>query len=247
MKTDIFSVEMSESFKKNYREIAKALLTSAVVFLVMVAPANPASAQISEDENGKIVLDQKVLWPKCRPGARSKSGSSSESFVVKAQTQLKYRSGREYKYTAEYGKLVVNGSKAEWDLTGEPSGTYRLSVAVMKDGQVEVQYDATVKIEDSDCNFLCECPVLTVRASSETVKNGETLTFHVLYAGVDTVSYTWTVKNGEIVEGQGTAEIKVRARRNAALNAVTATVSIGGLDPDCHCMTEASASATIIL
>ncbi|HRI05126.1 MAG TPA: hypothetical protein PLL77_15420 [Pyrinomonadaceae bacterium] len=233
--------------KRTFAKITKTVLCSVTVFLLIITSASLAAAQITEDENGKMILDQKVLTLQCRPGFRGR-GESSKSFVVKAQTQLKEKTGKEdYRYSVEYGKLVVNGSKAKWDLTGERPGTYRLNVVVLKKGQTVAQYDTNVKIEENICGGDCECPTLTVNTSSETVKNGETLTFIASLSGGASVSYAWTVKNGEIIEGQGTAEIKVRAKRNAALDTVTATVSISGLDPSCNCTTEASASATIIL
>ncbi len=227
--------------------MTKSLLFVVTLFLSFAVSASSGFAQISADENGKLVLDQKVLTLQCPPGARGR-GEASKSLVVKAKTQLKVKTGKEeYKYSVEYGKLVVNGSKAEWDLAGEHPGTYRLSVAIVKDGQILGHYDDYLKVLDGECIIDCECPTLGVMPSLETVKNGETLTFIASLSGGASVSYAWTVKNGEIIEGQGTAEIKVRAKRNATLDTVTATVSISGLDPDCHCMTEASASATIIL
>lgn len=243
----MLNINPYEFIRLIHPRMTKALLCVVAFFLLFVASAISGFAQVSEDENGKIVLDQKVLTLQCRPGARGRN-EASKSFVVKAQTQLKAKTGKEeYKYSVEYGKLVVNGSKAEWDLTGERPGTYRLSVTVIKDGQTLGHYDDNLKILDGECITDCDCPTLGVMPSLETVKNGETLTFIASLSGGASVSYTWTVKNGEIIEGQGTAEIKVRAKRNAALDAVTATVSIGGLDPDCHCLTEASASVTIIL
>ncbi|MEQ1923025.1 MAG: immunoglobulin domain-containing protein [Pyrinomonadaceae bacterium] len=244
----MLDIRLGEFIIPIHPRTSKALLCVLTFFLLFVGSASVGFAQNLVDENGKIVLDQNVLTLQCRPGTRGR-GKASKSFVVNAQTQFKSQTGHEeYKYSAEYGRLVVNGNKAEWDLTGERPGTYRIYVSVLKGGQTVAQYDTNVKIEENICEGLCECPTLTVSPSSDTVKNGETLTFRASLTGPATVSYTWTVKNGEIIEGQGTAVIKVRATRNAALDVVAATVSIGGLDYDCiYCLSEASASATIIL
>ena len=46
------------------------------------------------------------------------------------------------------------------------------------------------------------------------------------------LSYCWTVSKGTIIKGQGTAVIEVETRGKDR-EGLTATVDIGGLDPNC--------------
>ena len=61
------------------------------------------------------------------------------------------------------------------------------------------------------------------------------MTFHADVTGGDptvTVTYTWSVDAGKISAGQGTSRITVDVS-DVAIESITATVSIGGLDQAC--------------
>jgi predicted flap endonuclease-1-like 5' DNA nuclease len=77
-----------------------------------------------------------------------------------------------------------------------------------------------------------KCPEITVDCPPEA-RRGATIRFAARITGGDstvTPSYNWTVNGGTIVDGQGTALIRVKAE---SVDAVTAAVEVRGYDPSC--------------
>ncbi len=78
-----------------------------------------------------------------------------------------------------------------------------------------------------------QCPALQIKAP-DAVPAGQVgqVSLIVTDAG-GTPTYTWTVTGGTIESGQGTPTISVRVG-TVARNAVTATVTLGNLPPECE-------------
>src|SRR5687768_13875803 len=90
----------------------------------------------------------------------------------------------------------------------------------------------------------CSCPSLILIGPSDITKPGDPMKFKV-YDADATVSYNWVVSAGTIESGQGTPAITVRTTMDMAGSNVTATVSIGGIDPACQCNITESETAGI--
>lgn len=77
------------------------------------------------------------------------------------------------------------------------------------------------------------CPTIEVLGPAGIVKPGKEMKF---VAKINTVgpkmTYQWTVDSGEIVEGQGTAKVKVVGSEPGSI--ITATVEIEGLPSGCQ-------------
>jgi hypothetical protein len=70
-----------------------------------------------------------------------------------------------------------------------------------------------------------------------------TFTATVSGGSQDQVTYNWSVSEGSITSGQGTPSITVQAPSNEAGGNITATVELGGLDPNCNCPRTQSTTA----
>jgi hypothetical protein len=66
-----------------------------------------------------------------------------------------------------------------------------------------------------------------------------TFTASVTGGTASNLTYNWTVSAGTIESGQGTPSITVRTTSGMANSNVTATVNVGGQDPECRCPSEA--------
>ena len=78
------------------------------------------------------------------------------------------------------------------------------------------------------------CPTISVSCPAE-VKDGEPIIFTVTVSGGDpnvVPVYNWEVSTGRIIEGQGTASIKLDIRVFGG-HSPTATVTISGFDSAC--------------
>lgn len=79
----------------------------------------------------------------------------------------------------------------------------------------------------------------------DSVVAGEQITFTMSVSGGDpnvTPTYNWTVSDGAIEDGQGTATITVNTEEVVS-GYITATVDVGGYDPACS--TSKSSTTTV--
>jgi hypothetical protein len=142
-----------------------------------------------------------------------------------------------YQYKVSGGRIIGQGSEVVWDLKYTRPGTYTIS-AVIDEGRGfgSESQPQQVTISDSCCCLMpCICPTLKI-SGSENVKAGETVTFTAKVEGGSATDYTynWSISQGEITEGQGTAEIKVKTTAEMT-GFIKATVEIGGsgMCPEC--------------
>lgn len=94
---------------------------------------------------------------------------------------------------------------------------------------------------------LCDCPTLAVDGERYLFDGSdpkEEIVFTANTGGGADVTFAWTVSEGTILKGQGTWMIEVKPSIGWNKE-VTATVEIGGLDPNCNCPTTASFTTAI--
>jgi len=205
-------------------------------------PANVTNVTLSEME---------VTIP-CAPGFRPREGTvcSDDLSVNVATTAVDAEKDvLTYNYTVSGGRVVGQGANVSWDLSGVRPGTYTITSGVDDGcgvcGQTQTR---TITVKECDCVEIkvCACPTLSVTGPSEVTAPGGTMTFTANLSGgnQDGITYTWSVSAGEIVEGQGTPSIRVQVPSDGVTN-VTATVTIGGTDPECNCNKEASETAGV--
>lgn len=142
-----------------------------------------------------------------------------------------------YTWSVTGGRLSGEGRQVTWDLSGVEDGTYTASVEINDGNQHTASGSATVTVAKCDG---CQpppppCPTVSVSCPSE-VGEGESITFTASVVGgaADlTPTYNWSVSAGTITSGQGTSSITVDTN-SLGSQSVTATVSIGGVDPSCN-------------
>ena len=149
-----------------------------------------------------------------------------------------------YTWVVSAGHIRGEGQKVIWDLSDAGNGTYTANVEV-NDGTGLTAHDST-KVTLALCHDcttrVSPCPTIDVSCPSNA-KSNQSMTFQAhVYGGDPTVkvTYTWSVSAGKISGGQGTSTITVDAS-DVTRGSVTATVSVGGLEPACpntaSCMT----------
>jgi hypothetical protein len=140
-----------------------------------------------------------------------------------------------YTWSVTGGRLSGEGKQVTWDLSGVAFGTYTATVEVNDGNQHTASGSTTVTVaECADCKVPPPpCPQVSVSCPSE-VEAGQPITFtaSVTGEGAPSPTYNWSVSAGTISSGQGTSTITVDTAGVA--QSVTATVTIGGLDPSCN-------------
>jgi hypothetical protein len=139
-----------------------------------------------------------------------------------------------YTYSTTGGRITGEGPNVSWDLSGVQPGTYTSTVEV-NDGCGCTSFSTTT-VTVTECPpppTPVPCPSITVDCPSGLTEQGTPITFTANVSGgtASSPTYNWTVSAGTISSGQGTSSITVDT--NGVEGAVTATVSVGGLDPSC--------------
>jgi hypothetical protein len=140
-----------------------------------------------------------------------------------------------YEYTASGGQIIGEGDKVTWNLEGSRPGTYTITASIKgKRGISTETKSQSVIVKECDCNCPCVCPTLDVSGGGG-VKAGETVTFEAnISGGTETkITFNWTVSQGEIIEGQWTPKITVKAAGKVD-EIIKATVELRGDGGFCY-------------
>src|SRR5438477_6266384 len=136
-----------------------------------------------------------------------------------------------YSYTVTGGRITGEGANVTWDLSGVNPGTYTATVEVDDGCGCITSSQTTVTVANcSDCvTPPVPCPTVNVSCPDTADPGPITFTANVS-GGPGTQTYSWSVSAGTITGGQNTSSITVNA---SAGQSITATVDLGGLDPNC--------------
>jgi hypothetical protein len=141
-----------------------------------------------------------------------------------------------YEYTVSGGRIIGEGEKVTWNMTGAQPGTYQINInTVDKSNGQNWTETKVITVSSQQCDHCSFCPALTVNAPKSSTIAGKEMIFTANVNGVsaDTITYTWNVSDGEIIEGQGTAVIHVATDSKMAGKTVKATVEIEGVCSEC--------------
>ena len=154
-----------------------------------------------------------------------------------------------YQYTVSGGRIVGTGPTVSWDLSGVAPGSYTITAGVDDGcGICGKTMTQTVTVANCNCKVACNCPSLTVTGPAGITAPGDSMTFVANVSGGSqdqVITYNWTVSAGTITSGQGTPSITVAVPGDMAGGNITATVTLGGLDPSCNCPNTASETAGV--
>jgi hypothetical protein len=183
-----------------------------------------------------------ILRP-CPPGTKSDQCTPTDNTVTLVANATDPENDQLlYTWSVTGGRLTGEGRQVTWDLTGVADGTYTATVEVNDGNQHTATGSTTVTV--AVCPGCVAppppCPTVSVSCPSE-VEAGQPITFtaSVTGEGAPTPTFNWSVSAGTISSGQGTSTITVDTTGTAG-QSVTATVTIGGVDPSCN----ATASCT---
>jgi len=196
-----------------------------------------------------LTLSETVVTGRCAPGFRPREGTTCSDDMEVGVTTTAVDPENDvltYNYTVSGGRIVGQGANVSWDLTGAQPGTYTITAGVDDGcGVCGTTQTRTITVAECDCIQICVCPTLSITGPAGVTNAGETMTFTANVSGGsgETVTYTWTVDRGTIIEGQGTPVIRVATTEDMAGGSVTATVDIGGICDQCD--TRASETAGI--
>lgn len=187
----------------------------------------------------------------CQDGFKSRSGACSDSRSIDVKTTAvdPENAPLEYVYTVTGGSINGSGANVAWDLSNAQPGTYTITAAVNDGcgvcGQTQTKTITIAECDDCEPINPCDCATLSVTGPAGVTQPGGTMSFTANVSGGNyTPTYNWSVSDGTIIEGQGTANITVQVPAEGVSN-ITATVELGGVPADCNCPTSASETGPV--
>ena len=198
----------------------------------------------------KLELDRNEIFLPCPPGVRPQNEAACDdvrSIQVKTTVANPQNEELSYDYIVSGGRIVGAGANVSWDLSRMRVGTYTITVSIRDSAQrISGTQTETIRVKDCNCISGDACPALEIKAPKDSVKAGEIITFTAnISGGLSEISYQWTVSQGEIIEGQGTPQIKVKTAREAAGGSLTATVELSSPQVAAICQRIASETVSI--
>lgn len=151
----------------------------------------------------------------------------------------------------------TNYQSYHWDVSaGEISGPIDTPSITVVNVAAGSSCKATVTIRNGTCQSSSfhitsvfgppVCPTFTV-ACPDSVEEGALITFTTNLTGGNpntSPTFNWSISAGEITQGQGTATITVNTTGLGG-QSVTATVEIGGINPDCSRTASCTTAITV--
>lgn len=205
--------------------------------------ASPSPTPTPSAKAEKIELDRREIVIPCAPGIRPRDASvcGDEAKTIQVKTSIANPQNEElmYHYTVSGGQILGSGANVTWDLSGVRPGTYTIKATIGNSTTTE-----TITVRECDCGGDCFCPTISATGNQNS-RNPETFVFEADLTGGtgSSITYNWTVSQGEIIAGQGTPAITVKID-DKLKGAVKATVEIGGVCEDC--LKTASATVKIV-
>jgi hypothetical protein len=221
------------------------------IFQVTAGRRNKRQAEVVNQPanvTGLTLSDSTINLP-CPAGYQSTSGQCNDSTSISVTTAAvdPENDVLTYNYNVSGGRIVGTGANVSWDLSGLQPGSYTITAGVDDGcGICGKTMTQTVTIaECPDCKIICSCPSLSVTGPAGITQPGGTMTFTANVSGgtQENLTYNWTVTGADVASGQGTPSITVTAPTDQTGGNVTATVNLGGTNPDCNCPTSASETA----
>jgi|GEM_PF-3517049 len=135
-----------------------------------------------------------------------------------------------YTYSVTGGKIIGDGYKVQWDLSGVKAGKHTVTIQA-EDGMGGVTTQ-TKDIEVFECKCKPKCISLSVGILETNNMTSDVVTFvAALSEPVPNAVYRWTISAGKIIKNEGTSIVVDRKGTGGQL--VTATLKLEGLPDDC--------------
>lgn len=157
-----------------------------------------------------IELEKNTIIKPCPAGAVSRSAETctdEANTTVQVQPADPARDPKTYNYAVSGGRIVGEGPKVIWDMSGAEPGTYSIR-ANINGGAARTE---SVTVRDCGCEITCNCPKLKVTVSPEQAAPGTPVTFTAELEGdqPQDTTFKWKTDGGRIRTGQGTRQIVV--------------------------------------
>jgi hypothetical protein len=214
-------------------------LAAAVIILVPI----PGLAQADSDSLYRIELEKDQFLIPCPAWCTAIDGASACSDEHVRETNVKLvptesgfdTKGIWFEFIPDKGVVTGTGENAKWTLSEAPVGKHWLRVKINRGFETIDVASKAVEIRNCDCVCAIKCSAITVESEKNEVAAGQIAVFRAVKQTLSTASdkIEWSVENGQIVSGDGTGIVKVRANGAAGSNLVVKAMLVND-DPKCR-------------
>ena len=170
-----------------------------------------------------LYLDETTLYLDCPRRYRSNPRiPGSKDLVIDVSTAATSNSLREeleYTYSVSGGSIIGSGRQVKWDLVGLAPGTYNISVAVSNGRGLSEPLTRTITLAERDCIQDPVCPSMLISSATRVGTTDDYIVRARAQGGsgiFENLPYSWEISGGNIIAGQGTRSVRVRARWGAS-------------------------------
>jgi hypothetical protein len=162
-----------------------------------------------------LSLAESTIVLACRDCSPDPNEPTSKDAILEVETHTasNYLTDKlVYSYEVSGGNIIDTGQSVRWDLTGLDPGTYTIKVNVSNRHGETARDTRTVTVASEGIRDPMPCPTLSL---STPERIGTTSDF-IVRAEVtgrerDTEDYVWKVDGGELIAGQGSNFVRIRA------------------------------------
>jgi hypothetical protein len=212
-----------------------------VLLTSVLSPQASSNALLGRKPSVELRTSNTVITLPCPPGACSSSCPLISDFRIPLAALAEgFRERAVYAYSVGAGRILGQGSKVTWELSGVGPGLYTATVEVTE-GKRHASASVTVKIQlCADCNPDCYgmCPTLSVICYNQ-VKAGTPITCKAVITGarLNGITYQWSSRDSDdndlsaSMSKQG--EYVLIPTKGLGGKAVITTVEVKELDSSC--------------
>lgn len=226
---------------KPFRKFVFAVLCILIFVFTFDYPVKTSSVGIREKPSVVLRTSKSEVFLPCPPNTRSTNQCCGEDGLsISLRTEIKNFKGASndlnFSYEVTAGRIVGTGFNVTWDLIGATPGTYSVAVTVTDPKRKKSARD-TITVSVKECPACAPpafaCPVVKVTCLPNSISQGGRAFALVETRGEDfQLSYTWTLSNGAISNGQGSPTIEIDTNRQSGTT-ITTTIQLEGLPGFC--------------
>ena len=236
------------NYRVGQRVIVSTIGLSCALLASLMIRAGVSKGLAGNKPSVELQLSKTSISLPCPPGARSISRSCPVSWEVQIPMMAVasgFAKDVSYSYSVGGGKIVGEGSKVVWDLTGTGPGFYVIKVDVLDSKKRHATSSTTVTIANcGDCVFDEPCMFTLQVSCYEKVTAGTPITCKLttsLRPDPDThprYTYVWTAHDSDGHDLTATitqlGDYVSIPTKDLGIKRVTTTVEVKEVDPSCN-------------
>ncbi len=215
------------------------------ILIVIIFFTQLSAAQAEEDEPFfEIEFDKSELFLPCPSGCVSDAGRNAcrddakrdISVTINQKQKLPGQAKIWFEYAPETGSVSETENGLSWDLGDAVPGVHWLKVKMNQGFETIDALSKSVEVGRCDCSCEAKCAILALEAETPEVIERQVVMLRAIQTGffAESVRLIWEVENGEVLSGQGSNIVRVRANESGKgdlkvkLESIQPSIECGG-------------------